>query len=311
MRSGLLAEAPRTLWCVTDLPDDARPADQRSILFVHAHPDDESITNGATMAHYAASGAQVTLVTCTRGELGEILVPGLAHLAADREDRLGEHRAGELAAAMRALGVTDHRFLGEPGEYRDSGMAGTPDNERPDSFRQADPDRAAARLAGIIREVRPQVLVTYDEVGGYGHPDHIQTHRVAMRAVRLVEHTPDRIAKVYWHTTPRSAVESGLKALREAGGATGFTVAGSPDDLPFTAQDSTVTAVVSAPRFTAAKAAAMRAHATQIIVAEPFFALSNRIGQELVADEYYRLAEGEPGGDLPERDLFAGLRAAR
>lgn len=283
------------------------PAPGRSILFVHAHPDDESITTGATMARYAAAGARVTLVTCTRGELGEILVPEVAHLAADRDDRLGEYRAGELAAAMRALGVADHRFLGAPGEYRDSGMTGTPDNARPDCFWNADPAEAAERLAAVIREVRPQVLVTYDEVGGYGHPDHIQAHRVAMRAVRLVAATADRIAKVYWHTTPRSAVEAGLKALSEAGDDIGFEVVATADDLPFTAEDSTVTAIVRAEEFTGAKAAAMRAHATQITVREPFFALSNNLGQSLSGVEHFRLAEGRPGGELPEEDLFAGL----
>ena len=157
----------------------------RRLLLVHAHPDDETIGNGATMAHYAAEGAHVTLVTCTLGEEGEVLVPELAHLAADQDDQLGRHRVGELATAMEALGVRDHRFLGGPGRYRDSGMMGLPTNDRPDAFWQADLDEAAALLVEVIREVRPQVLVTYDENGGYGHPDHIQAHRVAMRAAEL------------------------------------------------------------------------------------------------------------------------------
>src|SRR5215207_7437572 len=178
----------------------------RRMLLVHAHPDDESITNGATMAKYAAEGALVTLVTCTLGEEGEVLVPELAHLAADREDAIGPVRVKELGTAMEALGVTDHRFLGVPGRYRDSGMMGLPTNDRPDAFWQADVDAAAADLVAVIREVRPQVLVTYDEQGGYNHPDHIQAHRVSMRALNLAADPrfrphlgePWLVGKVYW-----------------------------------------------------------------------------------------------------------------
>ncbi|HLK41695.1 MAG TPA: N-acetyl-1-D-myo-inositol-2-amino-2-deoxy-alpha-D-glucopyranoside deacetylase, partial [Thermoleophilia bacterium] len=198
----------------------------RAILFVHAHPDDETINNGATMAKYAAEGAHVTLVTCTLGEEGEVLVPELADLASNRQDRLGPHRAGELADAMKELGVTDHRFLGGHGHYRDSGMMGTPQNDRADAFWQADVDEAAGMLAGVIREVRPQVLVTYNEFGGYGHPDHIQAHRVAMRAVELAaqdgdvsEERPHQVSKVYWNTMPRSVLQKGIEAMRAAGNA--------------------------------------------------------------------------------------------
>src|ERR1700719_799338 len=147
--------------------------DDRRLLLVHAHPDDESIGTGATMARYAAEGARVTLVTCTLGELGEIIPPSLAHLAAGKEDRLGEYRTGELAAACEALGVQDHRFLGGPGRWRDSGMMGDPANDNPASFWQADLTEAARDLVAIMRETRPQVVITYDENGGYGHPDHI------------------------------------------------------------------------------------------------------------------------------------------
>ena len=110
----------------------------RRLLLVHAHPDDESIGTGATMAKYAAEGARVTLVTCTLGELGEIIPPELAALAPERDDQLGGYRIGELNAACQALGVTDHRFLGGPGRWRDSGMIGTPGNDDPRAFWQAD-----------------------------------------------------------------------------------------------------------------------------------------------------------------------------
>ena len=152
----------------------------RRLLLVHAHPDDETIGTGATMAKYAAEGAHVTLVTCTLGEEGEVLVPELAHLAAAKDDALGPHRVGELADAMKALGVTDHRFLGGPGRWRDSGMMGEPSNDRPDCFWQADLDVAVGELVKVMREVRPQVVITYNDNGGYGHPDHIQAHRVAV-----------------------------------------------------------------------------------------------------------------------------------
>ncbi|MFD8810075.1 N-acetyl-1-D-myo-inositol-2-amino-2-deoxy-alpha-D-glucopyranoside deacetylase, partial [Streptomyces sp. NPDC059627] len=182
------------------------------LLLVHAHPDDESINNGATMARYAAQGAHVTLVTCTLGEGGEVIPPGLGHLTGPA---LGEYRLGELTAAMRELGVDDFRLLGGPGRYRDSGMMGLPDNEAPDCFWQADVDEAAGHLAEVILETRPQVLVTYDDHGGYGHPDHIQAHRVAMRAVELAAEAGHRIPKVYWNRVPRTVAEAAFARLRD------------------------------------------------------------------------------------------------
>ena len=155
------------------------------LLLVHAHPDDETIGSGATMAKYVAQGAQVTLVTCTLGEEGEILVSDLAHLASDKTDGLGSHRFIELGNAMAELSVSDWRLLGGAGKYRDSGMIGTPPNERLDNFWRSDLLEAAKHLVEIIREVKPQVLVTYDDFGGYGHPDHIQAHRVAHYAREL------------------------------------------------------------------------------------------------------------------------------
>src|SRR3954447_24305213 len=140
------------------------------MLLIHAHPDDESINNGATMARYVAEGASVTQLTCTLGEEGEVLVPELAQLAADQADQLGGYRIWELRAAMDALGVTDVRFLGRAGRYRDSGMMGTPANANPRAFWNADLEEAAAHAVAVVREVRPQVVVTYDENGGYGHP---------------------------------------------------------------------------------------------------------------------------------------------
>ncbi|WP_320784928.1 N-acetyl-1-D-myo-inositol-2-amino-2-deoxy-alpha-D-glucopyranoside deacetylase [Streptomyces sp. CRN 30] len=293
----------------------------RRLLLVHAHPDDESINNGATMAKYAAEGARVTLVTCTLGEEGEVIPPHLAHLAPDRDDALGPYRAGELAAAMKELGVTDHRFLGGAGRYRDSGMMGTAQNVRPGAFWSADLDEAAAHLVAVIREVRPQVLVTYDPDGGYGHPDHIQAHRVALRAADLAADPdfgaeagePWEIAKVYWNRVPRPVAEAGFARLRAdlaEPGRTPFTEAASVGDVPGVVEDAAVTTEIDGTAHAAAKAAAMRAHATQITVAEPYFVLSNDLAQPLFTTEYYELVRGGREGGGRETDLFSGVEAA-
>jgi N-acetyl-1-D-myo-inositol-2-amino-2-deoxy-alpha-D-glucopyranoside deacetylase len=292
----------------------------KRLLLVHAHPDDETINNGATMARYVAEGAQVTLLTCTLGEEGEVLVPELAQLAADQADQLGGYRISELAAAMAALGVTDFRFLGGAGRYRDSGMMGTPANDHPRAFWNADLDRAVADAVAVVREVRPQVVVTYDENGGYGHPDHIQAHRVAMGAVDAAadpDYRPDlgapwTAAKVYWSAMPRSVVQQGIQAMADLGEASPFEGLGDIDEVPFVVPDEVITAAVDGRAYAARKDTAMRSYPTQIVVDGPFFALSNNLGQEVLGVEYYRLVRGERGaaGDSPqgwEDDLFAGL----
>ena len=280
------------------------------LLLVHAHPDDETINNGATMAYYAREGVDVTLVTCTRGEEGEILVPELVHLASNREDKLGEHREIELANAMRVLGVKDHRFLGAPTKkWRDSGMMGTPPNNRPDVFWNAQLDEAANYLVEIINEIRPNVMITYDENGGYGHPDHIQAHRVAMRAADLAREVGWDIPKIYWNTIPRSVIEEGIEAMKGTG--TQFFGVEKADDFPFAAPDELVTSVIDAEDFAALKMDAMRAHPTQISVDGPFFALSDNLGFKVWGREFYRLVRGKTSGPFDsngrEIDLFAGV----
>ena len=318
-------------------------APQRRLLLVHAHPDDESINNGATMAKYVAEGAHVTLVTCTLGEEGEVVPRRLAHLAASHEDTLGAHRQGELATAMSRLGVVDHRLLGGPGRFRDSGMFETPPNLLPRSFWRTPVEEAAAELAVILREVRPQVLVTYGPDGGYGHPDHIQAHRVAMRAVECAAdpaHAPEsgathRVARVFWNCVPHSEVAEGLGALRAAAAA-GETalfpvppenpelpavVEGLPhpsiaevSDVPGVVADGAPDVRIDASAHAAAKAAAMAAHETQLTVGEGTFALSNGLVQPLLAVEHYLLADalsdvgGGTGPDVVD-DLFAGVEA--
>ncbi len=330
MAESTLPEPGELLPAVGELPADAavlaeaesvlerlqpvmEPLDHaRRLLLVHAHPDDETIGTGATMAKYAAEGALVTLVTCTLGEEGEILVPGLEHLASDKDDALGTHRIEELAVACEALGVVDHRFLGGPGRWRDSGMMGTPQNDRPDVFWQADLDEATRDLVAVFREVRPQVVVTYDEKGGYGHPDHIQAHRVTVEAFEKAGHAsyapelgePWQAERLYWTAFPKSVLQAGIDHLK-ATGATNFFGVESADDLPFGNPDDEVTTEVDARDHLDAKVAAMRAHRTQIEVDGPFFALSDNVGQKAMGMEYFVLARGEHStGEGRETGLF-------
>lgn len=282
----------------------------KRLLLVHAHPDDETINNGVTMAKYAASGAQVTLVTCTRGEEGEVLVTELANLASDKDDKLGEHREVELKDAMAQLGINDFRFLGDPNKkWRDSGMMGTPQNERGNVFWQADLDEASQELVKIILEIKPQVLITYDEFGGYGHPDHIKAHQVAMRATELAAEQGWQVSKIYWNTIPRSVIQMGIEKMKEVG--SDFFGAQSADDLPFAKPDELATTVVNAPEYVPQKLAAMKAHATQISEDGPFFALSKNLGLSVWGDEYYTLVKGEKAAPFDsngrELDIFAGV----
>ena len=284
---------------------------QPRLLLVHAHPDDETINNGVTMAKYVAEGSLVTLVTCTRGEEGEVLVPELAHLASAYDDKLGEHRETELRDAMRELGVTDFRFLGAPmKQWRDSGMMGSDPNNRSDNFWNADLDEAAESLVEIILETKPHVLVTYDEIGGYGHPDHIQAHRVAMRGAELARERGWEIQKIYWNTIPRSIIEQGIEAMKDTGNQ--FFGVDKAEDFPFAQPDELVTTVINGENHVEKKMAAMRAHPTQIAVDGPFFALSDNLGFKVWGLEFYRLVYGSLGiqrnNDGRETDLFAGIK---
>jgi N-acetyl-1-D-myo-inositol-2-amino-2-deoxy-alpha-D-glucopyranoside deacetylase len=302
----------------------------RRLLLVHAHPDDETLGNGATMAKYAAEGAHVTLLTCTRGEEGLVLVPALEHLAAHRDDRLGEYREDELAAAMAALGVSDHRYLdtvalpGDDGRtfFRDSGMAwddqhravAAPDTG-PEAFSRVDVDAAAARVAAVIRELRPQVLLTYEPGGGYGHPDHVQAHRVAMRGAELASDDGPggagwRIPKIYWNALPEGLVRG---ALRKLAGTEGAPPGWDPEGPlpPMIIPDELVSTAVDATPYLENKIAALKAHATQVAVDGETVLVGDGVRQPIVGVEFYRLVRGTPGepcdADGRETDLFAGL----
>jgi N-acetyl-1-D-myo-inositol-2-amino-2-deoxy-alpha-D-glucopyranoside deacetylase len=296
----------------------------RRLLLVHAHPDDESIGTGATMAKYVAEGAGVTLVTCTAGERGEVLVPELEHLGWERDGGLAEHRRGELEDAMKALGVTDHRFLGGFGRYSDSGMAWHEDgyaiagDDRPvNAFWDADLTEAATLLVEVIREVRPQVMSTYDQFGNYGHPDHIQAHRVATYAASLAAvptyrtdlGEPWEIAKIYWQAMSESRWRHSLRAIRAAGDTTSFEGMDPEGPLPMATPDADLVAEIDGTPYAEQKVAALHAHRTQIEVDGPFFALSNHVGNEVLGVESFRIAKGTPvpGSDGLEHDLFAGV----
>jgi N-acetyl-1-D-myo-inositol-2-amino-2-deoxy-alpha-D-glucopyranoside deacetylase len=283
------------------------------LLFVHAHPDDETLTTGATIAHYAAHGAQVCVVTCTLGEEGEVIGEQWAQLAVDQADQLGGFRIAELTASLNALGVDGPVFLGGAGRWRDSGMEGTPSRHR-QRFVDADPREAVGALVAIIRELRPHVVVTYDAKGGYGHPDHIHAHEVTMAAVAAsggpdFPGDPWTVPKVYWAVVSTSAMGGGLEAL---GDVPADWMRVSIDDVPFGYPDDAIDAVMEVPDQLPAKVAALRAHATQVTVAPDgrALALSNNIALPIGAIEHYILAAGSPGERDDrgwETDLLAGL----
>lgn len=279
----------------------------RRLLLVHAHPDDEASATGATMISYARQGVTVVLVTCTRGELGEIVAPDLAGLRDGDSDGLALRREAELAEALALLGTERHHWLGGRGRWRDSGMAGMPDNEHPGAFVRADIDEAVRAMVEILRAERPQVVVTYDANGGYGHPDHIQANRVTMAALDPAadpEFAPElgapwQVPKVYWNTLSRRMIETAVDA----------GVLSSVDDAPGSLPDDEITAVVDARQYLSVKVAALRAHRSQVGTDDGLFATISTIPEFAV--ESYQLVRGRRGPGAGshgwEDDLFAGL----
>jgi N-acetyl-1-D-myo-inositol-2-amino-2-deoxy-alpha-D-glucopyranoside deacetylase len=273
------------------------------LLLVHAHPDDETLWTGGTIARYAAAGYHVTVVTCTLGEEGEIIPDSLRTLAADAADQLGGYRVGELRSACAALGITDHRYLGGIGRWRDSGMAGSPANTRPRAFAGSPVDEQVAELESVLRQVRPQVVVSYDANGGYGHPDHIRAHEITMAATAAV---PD-VDRVFYAVTSRRATDEGVAKL--------VGVAGLPFRLPEPGElpvvdDAEISTAVDISAHLQAKLSAIRAHATQVSLWQDgqgavSYALSNGVAQPVVDHEFYVLARGSAEG--AEHDLFGGL----
>jgi N-acetyl-1-D-myo-inositol-2-amino-2-deoxy-alpha-D-glucopyranoside deacetylase len=297
------------------------------LVAVHAHPDDETLATGALLATYAAAGAPVTVVTCTRGERGEVIGERLAHLEGDGP-ALAAHREGELAAALASLGVRDHVFLdtvARPGSpavrYEDSGMAwvgtsqaGAGSDVPPDAFVRADLEDAARRLARVLRERRPDVVVTYDPQGGYGHPDHVRAHEVTSLAVELAvaegdEHPPLAAPVVLWAAQGERALRTAYRALASAAVQEGLRADDAralpdPDGaLPAVAvPDERLDVLVDTPRVLPAVLDAMRAHATQVQSVAPVdvpgllgrYALSLGRLEPVLPAEAYRVPDGTP-----------------
>ena len=301
-------------------------------MAVHAHPDDETISMGGTLAHYAATNSgvrgeptDVIVVTGTRGELGEIVIP--ERDTPEEHAQLGETRMGEIAAAMRALGVARWENLG----YRDSGMEGSDENADPRSFHQhvsTDLDATTEPLVRLIRSARPDVIATYDDFGGYGHPDHIAAAKVARRAWDVAGDPTWRPAagpawlpkKLYEVRIPDSQRDAVLALLESRGIESWWS---EPKDVTaeelekwrawramMACPDEIITTRIDIRDQLGAKRRAIQAHATQIKSDGPLLLLSEEDQIALGAREQYRLLthrlSSEPA--LPEVDLFSGLR---
>jgi len=264
-----------------------------TLMLVHAHPDDESISTGGVMMKAKAHGHRVVLATATRGEVGEIhnMDPEATR------PRLGEIRTEELKAAGEILGVDRIEFLG----YRDSGMVDTADNKDPRSFHQARLEEAATKLAVLIRDERPDVVVTYAEDGVYGHPDHVKAHHVTNAALELVEREGWAPKKLYYTAIPRSMMEEFMKQMPEEAQSqnTNMRIAGTPDEL--------VTTRVDVHDYVDQKRKAFGAHVSQNDPNSWFATMASQIYEMAFGTEYYQLARGKPGSSLPEDDLFAGI----
>ncbi|MGH8991035.1 MAG: PIG-L family deacetylase [Acidimicrobiia bacterium] len=257
-----------------------------TLVTFHAHPDDEAIATGGTMARAAADGHRVVLVTATSGDLGEVvegfLAPG---------ETLGERRTTELATAAEILGVARTEILG----YRDSGMIGTPANDDPACFWQADIDEAAARLAAILTEESADVLTIYDDHGNYGHPDHIQVHRVGIRAAELAG-----VTRVYEATINRDHLVRLLTQAAERGVLAGPDIDGVDQTMGL--PESELTTAVDVSAHLDAKRAAMAAHASQISETSFFMALPPETFAAAFSTEWYRRRDVTPADR--EADLF-------
>ena len=276
-------------------------------LFVHAHPDDETLATGIGMAWALHHGHDVDLVTCTLGDEGEVIPPDVAHLVAAETDLLWDHRRGELSRAMGELAHASregarlrHTLLGDgqwsmpgtpatcaPARYRDSGMAGTPSARHPRAFVGADVDEASALMAAAIADSAPDAVITYDAGGGYGHPDHIQTRRVVTAALaRLGSTAPDDAFEI---VTPQSWVDDDRRWLRAHVPPAAGLVVPAPRD-PYAVSvvpDRWVSHSIYAPELVAVQAAALAAHRTQVTVAGSYYSLSNRIAARLSGREGY------------------------
>jgi N-acetyl-1-D-myo-inositol-2-amino-2-deoxy-alpha-D-glucopyranoside deacetylase len=277
-----------------------------TLMAVHAHPDDETIATGGILAHYAAQGVQTVLVTCTRGEVGEIVDPTVA-----TPETLPAVREAELRAACARLHVGALHFLG----YRDSGMMGTPENDDPRSFWRADLDEATGRLVALIRQYRPHVLVTYDENGFYGHPDHIQAHRITVAAFHAagdprrypeLDLPPWAPAKLYYSAVPRSRLVALEQRLRELNIPIEFSEDG--EEPSFGTPDERVTTMIDVRAHADLKREALMLHRSQVGVNHFFLTMPPDLWREAMGIEYYERAASRVPAPPREHDLFLGVR---
>lgn len=283
-----------------------------TLLTVHAHPDDESISTGGVMARYAAEGARVVCVTCTGGEHGEIVVPELD--TPENHARLAEMRREELRRALGHLGNIEHHWLG----YVDSGMMGTPENDAAESFWQADFDAAVERLLSIVRDVRPHVMLSYNDFGGYGHPDHIRAALITKAAFERAGDEEPAPLKLYETVVNFARREEVRRVAEERGAETWWQPAADESDDERQQREALMAEMVAAagPITTSvdvtdqidAKYAALREHVTQLSPRMIFLALTPDDWRELLPTEDFTLRVSRVGVRLPENDLFAGLR---
>jgi LmbE family N-acetylglucosaminyl deacetylase len=265
-----------------------------TLLLVHAHPDDECIATGGVILRAHHEGIRVVLLTATRGEEGDIHNMDAAAV----RPRLGEVRTEELMRSCEILGVDRQEFLG----YRDSGMTGAPSNDDPRAFHVAPLDEAAERVATVLREERPDVVVTYTSDGTYWHHDHVKAHRTTVAALDLLATKGWSPAKFYLHSVPRSAVERIERRAREAGVDLPTDV-GQIVGIP----DEEITTDVDVSAFFEQKRAAFLAHRSQYEPDSPFSTIAAQIFEATLGTERFILARGALGEPRPERSLFAGL----
>jgi N-acetyl-1-D-myo-inositol-2-amino-2-deoxy-alpha-D-glucopyranoside deacetylase len=272
------------------------------LLFVHAHPDDETLATGVALAHHVARGDDVHVLTCTLGEEGEVIPPELAHLEGAEGDPLAAHRREELRGAMEVLGVTSHLLGasadGEHTTYRDSGMAGSAAAAHPRAWAGADLAEAAASVRAVIDDLRPDVVVTYDHTGGYRHPDHVRTHEATCRAVATAAEVP----VLYAVLTPLSwAVEDRAWLAAHVPADRGWVVPGDTDPFPSqVVPDAVVTHTVVDPSVVGVQSRALECHATQVVVGEGWYALSNHVVSRLAGREGYARLDAATGRPIPE-----------
>ncbi len=309
------------------MSDTQQPPEPLTVLAVHAHPDDETTSGGSSLVRYGAEGIKTVVVTCTDGAEGEMHDPDLK--PEEALPRLAEIRRGEMERAAAIMKLSAHEWLG----YRDSGMVGTPPNENPASFNKADLVEATGRLVRFVRKYRPQVMFTYNSFGGYGHPDHINAHKIAVSAFDYatnIDLYPEsefgpvwQPLKLYTAAFSRKSWRNVFEAMKEAGEEWPFkppakeqeqaadeVLATPKKEFPpeFGTPDNEITTFVDVGDYWKVSYEALIAHRTQIDPENPFWQMRKRWAHLLVKTDYFILMKSLIPAQRPEYDLFEGLR---